>query len=247
MTREELVWGLHAVRHALAAAPERALELWLAAGSTTAAVAEIESLAGSAGVSAQRVPRRTLDRMCAGARHQGAVLRRRAAPAADETGLEALLAGEDAPLLLVLDGIYDPGNLGACLRSADAAGACAVLVPMHRGAGLTSAARKAASGAAEAVPLVQVRNLARALAALAARGIRLVGTSAEAPCTLYECDLGGPLALVLGAEDRGLRRLTREACAQLVRIPMHGRVESLNVAAAAAVCLFEAVRQRHAR
>jgi len=144
----------------------------------------------------------------------------------------------------VLDGVEDPHNLGACLRSADAAGVHGVIVPRSRTCGLTAAVRKVACGAAETVPLLEVANLARSMRELQESGVRLVGTAADAEHPLYEADLTGHLALVLGAEQSGLRRLTREHCDQLVRIPMAGNVESLNVSVAAAVCLFEARRQR---
>ena len=162
-----------------------------------------------------------------------------------EEALEAI--GDAPPLLLVLDGVTDPHNLGACLRSADAAGVAAVIVPRDRAAGLTPVVRKVAAGAAETVPLVQVVNLARTLRELKERGVWLVGTSDDAARTLYDVDLSGPTALVLGSEGEGMRRLTREACDELVSIPMAGAVESLNVSVAAGVALFEAVRQRRGR
>jgi len=164
-----------------------------------------------------------------------------------ETQLEeALEAAQGAPLLLVLDGVQDPHNLGACLRSADAAGVTAVIAPRDRSAGLTAVARKVAAGAAETVPFVPVVNLARALRDLKERGVWLVGTDDTADKTLFEADLKGPVALVMGSEGEGLRRLTRECCDQLVSIPMAGAVESLNVSVATGVVLFEAVRQRTA-
>ena len=151
---------------------------------------------------------------------------------------------EQPPLLLVLDGVTDPHNLGACLRSADAAGVAAVVAPRDRAAGLTPVVRKVAAGAAESVPFVAVVNLARTLRELKERGVWLVGTDDEAERTLYDVDMTGPTAIVMGSEGEGLRRLTREACDELVRIPMGGAVESLNVSVAAGVALFEAVRQR---
>ncbi len=171
----------------------------------------------------------------------------RCAPPAprSEAELERRLDALDhPPLLLVLDGVQDPHNLGACLRSADAAGADAVLAPRDRAAGLTPAVRKVAAGAAEHLPFVVVTNLARALRALRERGVRVVGTAGEAETSLYAAELRGPLALVVGGEARGLRRLTREHCDLLVALPMAGAVESLNVSVAAGVALFEAVRQR---
>jgi 23S rRNA (guanosine2251-2'-O)-methyltransferase len=186
-----------------------------------------------------------LNQLAAGERHQGVVAELVAQAGDPETQLEeALEAAGDAPLLLVLDGVQDPHNLGACLRSADAAGVAAVIVPRDRAAGLTPVVRKVAAGAAETVPLVAVVNLARTLRELKNRGVWLVGTDDAADRTLYEADLKGPVALVMGSEGEGMRRLTRECCDQLVSIPMAGAVESLNVSVAAGVALFEAVRQR---
>jgi 23S rRNA (guanosine2251-2'-O)-methyltransferase len=161
-----------------------------------------------------------------------------------EGTLDALLDAAETPLLLVLDGVQDPHNLGACLRTAEAAGATAVIVPRDRAAGLSPTVRKVACGAAEIVPLIQVVNLARTLRWLQQRQIWILGTDDQAEKTLYDADLKGALAVVLGAEEGGLRRLTREACDLLVRIPMHGVIESLNVSVATGVALFEAVRQR---
>jgi 23S rRNA (guanosine2251-2'-O)-methyltransferase len=165
--------------------------------------------------------------------------------AKNEDDLFALLDGlQESPFLLILDCIQDPHNLGACLRSADAAGVHAVVVPKDRSVSLTDTVRQVACGAAEHVPLVMVTNLARTLEKLKEAGLWLVGTADDAPQSLYDIDLTGPLAIVMGAEGTGLRRLTREACDFLVRIPMAGAVECLNVSVAAGVCLFEAVRQR---
>jgi 23S rRNA (guanosine2251-2'-O)-methyltransferase len=161
--------------------------------------------------------------------------------------LHDLLAQDQSDALyLVLDGVEDPRNLGACLRVADSAGVRAVIRPMHRGTGLTAAATKVASGAAESVPLLSVNNLARALTDMQQAGIWLVGTDPEAERSIYDVDMSVPLALVLGGEGKGLRRLTRDRCDTLASIPMYGSVESLNVAVSAGVCLYEAVRQRRA-
>ena len=155
-------------------------------------------------------------------------------------------ASTSPPLLLVLDGITDPHNLGACLRTADASGVLAVIAPKDKSVGLTPTVRKVASGAAETVPFVQVTNLARTLDQLKARGVWVVGTADDGEASIHEADLKGPLALVMGAEGKGMRRLTREKCDVLVRIPMLGQVESLNVSVATGVCLYEALRQRGA-
>ena len=190
-----------------------------------------------------------LEQLAGGERHQGVAAELVPRAADPETLLEEALESVTgaAPLLLVLDGVTDPHNLGACLRSADAAGVAAVIVPRDRAAGLTPVVRKVAAGAAETVPLVQVVNLARTLRDLRDRGVWLVGTADDAPRTLYDVDLRGPTTLVLGSEGEGMRRLTREACDELVSIPMAGAVESLNVSVATGVALYEAVRQRRGR
>ena len=205
-------------------------------------------LAERAGVKVATAADAELDKLAEGGRHQGVVAQITPRAGDPETQLEeALESAVGPPLLLVLDGVQDPHNLGACLRSADAAGACAVIVPRDRAAGLTPVVRKVAAGAAETVPLVSVVNLARTLRDLKDRGIWLVGTDDTASSALFEADLAGPLALVMGSEGEGMRRLTRECCDQLVSIPMAGAVESLNVSVAAGVALFEAVRQRGRR
>lgn len=244
MSEKTLVWGLHPVREALQQAPERVLELWVLGGRADDRMETVLALARAQGIACQPVRRETLDNMADGGVHQGVVARMAPAPALDEDDLELLLDRlQEPPLLLVLDGVQDPHNLGACLRSADAAGAHAVIIPRDRAATLTPAARKAAAGAAESVPLVRVVNLARCLRKLKSRGIWLAGADAEgAPA--FSADLSGPLALVLGAEGAGLRRLTGEHCDLLLSLPMRGRVESLNVSVAAGVLLYLAVAAR---
>ena len=183
--------------------------------------------------------------MVPGSNHQGVVASTLAPAARDEAFLKAQLQKQEKPpFLLILDGVQDPHNLGACLRSADAAGVQAVVAPKDRSTGLTAAACKVASGAADTVPFIQVTNLARTLRWLKEQGIWLVGTAGEAGMSLYDVDLKGPLAIVMGGEGKGMRRLTREACDLLVNMPMAGSIESLNVSVAAGVAMFEAVRQR---
>jgi 23S rRNA (guanosine2251-2'-O)-methyltransferase len=245
----DLAYGVHSVRVLLLRHPDRVSQLWLGQERDAAArLAELRELAQQAGVPVAAAGADELDRLAQGERHQGAVAAIVPRAGDPETQLEEALeaCGTTPPLLLVLDGVTDPHNLGACLRSADAAGAAAVVVPRDRAAGLTPVVRKVAAGAAETVPLVAVVNLARSLRELKERGVWLVGTSDDAPRTLYEADLRGPTALVLGSEGEGMRRLTREACDELVSIPMAGAVESLNVSVATGVALFEAVRQRRA-
>jgi 23S rRNA (guanosine2251-2'-O)-methyltransferase len=244
--KSELVLGLHPVRQRLSDAPVDALELWVLAGREDLRLCEVLKLAARAGLAIHSVSRHALDRLASGLRHQGVVLRCRASERLDEGVLPDVLAAADGPpLLVVLDGVEDPRNLGACLRTAEAAGVAAVIVPRHRGVGITPVVAKVASGAAARVPLIQAGNLARALRGLRDAGVTVIGGRGTAEQWLFDTDLTGPVAIVVGGEGRGLRRLTRELCDHEVQIPMRGSVESLNVSVAAAVCLFEAVRQRH--
>jgi 23S rRNA (guanosine2251-2'-O)-methyltransferase len=243
--RRHFVYGLHAVGALLQRAPERVLELWLAQLRDDRRARDIRELAAVAGVSVQGSSTAALDKLVGDVVHQGAVAVVRPLKPWDEQDLLASLpAAGPEPLLLILDGITDPHNLGACLRTADASGVHAVVIPKDRAAGLDAVVRKTAVGAAEFIPVASVTNLARTLDALKERGIWVVGTDGAAEQTLYAADLRRPLALVLGAEGDGMRRLTRERCDFLVRIPMAGQVESLNVSVAAGVALFEARRQR---
>ena len=240
-----VAYGLHSVRMLIERHPERVRRVLLVGGRDAGRVAELRALASKAGVAVENADAAQLDRLAEGERHQGVVAELNPRSGDPETQLEqALEAAGTAPLLLVLDGVTDPHNLGACLRSADAAGVDAVIAPRDRAAGLTPVARKVAAGAAETLPFVQVVNLARTLRELKERGIWLVGTTGDADKSLYDLDLSGPTAIVMGSEGEGMRRLTRECCDELVRIPMAGAVESLNVSVATGVVLFEAVRQR---
>lgn len=244
--KRDLVYGLHAIRAVIDRAPERVLELWMAEPRHDARARELRARAQAAGLKVQTVGGDSLKKLAGDVSHQGAVAAIRPLKAWDEQGLASALSGLENPLLLVLDGVTDPHNLGACLRTADAAGVAAVILPKDRSAAVDSVARKVAAGAAEFVPVVTVTNLARALGRLKEGGIWVVGTDGEAEQSLYGADLDRPLALVLGAEGEGLRRLTRDTCDFLVRIPMSGQVESLNVSVAAGIALFEAGRQRAA-
>lgn len=245
MSTEDLVAGLHPVRTALRHGGDSVRALWYDSRRRDPRLRELLELARQVRVIPQAVERAELDRLTGGANHQGVAARVAMPAALGEAALADLLAVQDAPpLLLVLDGVQDPHNLGACLRTADAAGVAAVIAPRDQAVGLTPTVCKVASGAAGRVPYVQVTNLARSLEQLRERGLWLVGAAGEAPASLYEVDLTGPLALVLGGEGRGLRRLTRERCDHLVSLPMRGVVESLNVSVAAGVVLYEALRQR---
>jgi 23S rRNA (guanosine2251-2'-O)-methyltransferase len=247
LSRESLqrVAGLHSVRAALHHGADQVVRVWFDARRRDRRLRQLLEELSARGIHATGVERGELDRLVPGANHQGIVAETRVPAARDESDLDLLLAGAKAPLLLVLDGVQDPHNLGACLRTADAAGVLAVVAPKDRSVGLTPVACKVASGAAESVPFVQVTNLARVLRRLREQhGVWVVGTAGEAGQDLYATDLTGPLALVMGGEEKGLRRLTREQCDSLVRLPMAGQVASLNVSVATGVALYESVRQR---
>ncbi|QIM67941.1 23S rRNA (guanosine(2251)-2'-O)-methyltransferase RlmB [Basfia succiniciproducens] len=241
----ENIYGIHAVNSFLATAPERLIEVYVLKGREDKRLQPLLKELHQLGISVQFLNRQTLDNKANGEVHQGIIARVQPAKELNENNLERILSNNKDPLLLVLDGVTDPHNLGACLRTADAAGVCAVIVPKDKSAQLTSIARKVACGAAEVVPLIRVTNLARTLRDLQQNhNIWVVGTAGEATETLYQTKLIGPLALVMGAEGDGMRRLTREHCDQLISIPMAGSVSSLNVSVATGVCLFEIVRQR---
>ena len=245
MAETHYIYGMHAVAGALQHEPDSIKTVWMEHARRDKRAQQIIALLKQHGISLQRVERDELDQLAAGGRHQGIIAEARLQPALDEAGLKALLAGlEVPPFLLILDGVQDPHNLGACLRTADAAGIHAVIAPRDKACGLTSTVRKVASGAAETVPFVQVTNLVRTIKTLQQAGIWIIGTDLAADNSVFETDLTGPLALVLGAEEKGLRRLTREACDALVKLPMQGSVQSLNVSVSAGICLYEAVRQR---
>lgn len=250
MTRQdESLVGLHAVESAVRQRPQQIRQLLLQQQRQDQRYQALLALAREQRVAVTLLEHRAFHRKLADLglteqRHQGVIALLQAIDPVSEADLFTLIAQSERPLLLILEGVTDPHNLGACLRTADAAGVLAVIIPKHRAAGLTATVAKVASGAAESVPLVSVTNLARTLRALQEAGIWLVGTTGEATDSLYDADLRGPVALIMGAEDRGIRRLTREHCDQLVQLPMQGQVSSLNVSVAAGVCLFEAVRQR---
>jgi 23S rRNA (guanosine2251-2'-O)-methyltransferase len=244
-SKRNFVYGLHAVNAALERAPERVLEMWVVQTRDDARTRDLTDRARRVGVHVQSVSGDALAKLVGDVVHQGAAVAMRPLKAWDEHDLTQALSQLNVdPLLLVLDGVTDPHNLGACLRTADAAGAHAVVIPKDRAASVDGVVRKVAAGAAEFIPVATVTNLARTLGVLKERGIWVVGTDGEAEQALYSADLKRPLALVLGAEGGGLRRLTKETCDFLVRIPMAGHVQSLNVSVAAGIALFEALRQR---
>jgi len=240
-----VVFGFHAVLARLRADPASVVEVYLDENRNDGRGKDLIAIAGRAGVRLMRVPTKRLDGFYGGGRHQGVVARVEVKSLSHS--IDEIVENVEKPLLLVLDGVTDPHNLGACLRVANAAGAHAVIAPKDRAAGISPAVSKVASGAAEVTPYVMVTNLARTLAELKERNIWIVGADERAEKTLYEADLPESIAWVLGAEGEGMRRLTRESCDLLVRIPMQGEVESLNVSVSAGVCLFESVRRRRGR
>ena len=240
---ERLVYGVQAVRTVLKRCPDRVLEVYADGELGDRRRARVPELnAWTAPV--KTMDRAGLDRLCEGGLHQGLAARIAAPEPLTEAAAKDRVLGLSAPFLLLLDGVQDPRNFGACLRTADGAGVDLVIVSRNRNVGLTPVVSKVAAGAAEVQPVAAVANLARFMSFLRDSGVFLVGTDDGAAADLHRADLQGPLGLVLGAEGEGLRRLTQERCDLLVRIPMRGAVESLNVAVAAGVCLFEAVRQR---
>ncbi len=237
------IFGFHAVLARLRADPSSVREIFLDENRKDARAKDLAAAAESSGVQLLRVSTKRLDGFYGGGRHQGvvAIAEERGARESLEDRLDSL---KEPPLLLVLDGVTDPHNLGACLRVADAAGAHAVIAPKDRAAGISAVVSKVSSGAAESMPYYMVTNLARTLDDLKERNIWIVGADERAQKTLYEAELPDSIAWVLGAEGEGMRRLTRERCDLLVKIPMRGSVGSLNVSVAGGVCLFESLRRR---
>jgi len=243
MSSPKVLYGFHAVGVRLKTAPKSIIEIYFEPTRRDARMRQFLERATEAGARLIEADGLRLAKLCGSHGHQGVAAR--VEPLAQITSLDDLLDTlTEPPLLLVLDGITDPHNLGACLRVADGAGAHAVIAPKDHAAGINATVAKVASGAAETMPYFMVTNLARTLNELKERSIWITGTSDDAPQTLYQVDLKGPTALVLGAEGGGMRQLTRKTCDQLVSIPMKGAVESLNVSVASGVCLYEALRQR---
>ncbi len=246
MSSNEKIFGIHSVESFLKSTPENVVQLFLQKGRRDKKVNEIEGVARAAGVSIQVADKRKLDGWVKG-NHQGIIAEVKFKDVKlNESELHDLVEENKNILLLVLDGVTDPHNLGACLRTADAAGVDAVIIPKDRSASLTGTARKVACGAAENVPLVPVTNLARFLSKLKEQNVWIVGTAGEATTNHFDSNYSGSLALVMGAEGSGMRRLTRENCDELIKIPMAGSVSSLNVSVATGVCLYEILRQQKA-
>ncbi|UAA38499.1 23S rRNA (guanosine(2251)-2'-O)-methyltransferase RlmB [Paraneptunicella aestuarii] len=244
MAQHEWLFGIHAMESLLAKEPERIIEMFALKGREDQRLNNVINEARRLGISVQFCQRKALDDKVDGAQHQGVVARAKPGRVFDEKDLQNLLENQSNGFFLVLDGVTDPHNLGACLRTADAAGVHAVIVPKDKSANLSPVARKVACGAAEVIPLIQVTNLARTLRAMQEAGVWVIGTAGEAEQLIYDCKLDGALAVVMGAEGKGMRRLTRETCDELVKLPMAGSVSSLNVSVATGVCLYEVVRQR---
>ena len=243
MSSPKVLFGFHAVGVRLKTAPQSIIEIYYESTRRDARMRQFLERANEAGARLIEADKLRLAKLCGSHGHQGVAAR--VEPVAQIHSLDDLLdAVEGPPLLLVLDGITDPHNLGACLRVADGAGAHAVIAPKDHAAGINATVAKVASGAAETMPYFMVTNLARTLGELKERSIWITGTSDDAPKTLYQVDWKGPTAIVLGAEGAGMRQLTRKNCDELVSIPMQGAVESLNVSVASGVCLYEALRQR---
>jgi 23S rRNA (guanosine2251-2'-O)-methyltransferase len=243
MSETRLIHGFHAIIAKLRHAARDVREINVAEGRQDGRMRDLLKLADAAGVRVIMVDNARLDALAGNATHQGVVAR--VAAQAQHVALDDVLEGlQETALLLVLDSITDPHNLGACLRVADAAGAHAVIAPKDKACGLNATAIKVASGAADSVPYVVVTNLARSLREMQEKEIWVIGAAGEAKRYIYAIDQKGPVAWVLGAEGGGLRRLTRETCDELARIPMYGSVDSLNVSVSAGICLFETRRQR---
>lgn len=247
MSSPKVLFGFHAVGVRLKTAPQSIIEIYYEATRRDARMRQFLDRAKEAGARLIEADSIRIAKLAGSHGHQGVAAR--VEPVAQITSLDELLenleaAGVEQPLLLVLDGVTDPHNLGACLRVADGAGAHAVIAPKDHAVGINATVAKVASGAAETMPYFMVTNLARTLNELKERNIWCIGTSDDAPKTVYQVDLKGPVALVLGAEGDGMRQLTRKTCDELVSIPMKGAVESLNVSVASGVCLYEALRQR---
>ncbi len=244
--KARIIAGIHSVRAALKHGAGQVRRIWFDSKRNDRRLGQLLSRARKLSIELIPTDKTELDRLARGSQHQGIAAQVQMAAARNEDALDELLATlDEPPFLLVLDGVQDPHNLGACLRSADAAGVHAVIAPRDRAVGLTPVACKVASGAAESVPFIQVTNLVRTLRQLReAHRLWVVGLAGEAEQSLYQVDLTGPLVMVMGSEEKGIRRLVREQCDVLASLPMEGAVESLNVSVAAGIALFEALRQR---
>lgn len=245
MSKTQIIFGFHAIEAVLDKSPERVIEVFVLKGRNDERLNHVITALRRSGISVQFMNKKALDDKAKGEQHQGIMARVKPAPQLSESDLADIVASKGRDVfILVLDGVTDPHNLGACLRSADAAGVDAVIVTKDKSAGLSPTTIKVACGAAETVPLIQVTNLARTLRQLQDDGVWITGTAGETDKLLFDMDFTGPTAIVMGAEGVGMRRLTREHCDNLVKIPMQGSVTSLNVSVATGIALFEVLRQR---
>ncbi len=240
--QHELIYGIHAVEAAIRHQPENVLQVFVQQGRNDNRIKTIQNIAKNSGVSIQSISNDKLKEKCPKTRHQGVVAEIRFNKSSD-VSLEDVL-NKESVLLLILDEVQDPHNIGACLRTADAVGVDAVIVSKNRSPALTPVIRNVASGAAETVPYIMVSNLARVLEKIKQENVWLVGTTGDSEYTIYQTSFNKRVALVMGSEGKGIRRLTRESCDELVSIPMQGSVESLNISVATAVCLYEIRRQQ---
>lgn len=248
MAAQLYIYGIHSVLHPLQNEPGTIVEIWIKESRRDARLQQIFGLANQHRILVHTCQADELDSLSQGGNHQGVVALQRSIQEYSETELEHSKLQRDSALLLALDGVQDPYNLGACMRTAEAAGVAGIIIPKNRATGLTPTVIKVASGAAGHLPIYRVTNLVRTLQALKDQGYWVMGADACAEQLLYAVEMTAPfLCLVLGGEGKGLRRLTRENCDHLVKIPMVGKVESLNVSVATAICIYEALRQRHAR
>lgn len=241
---QSYIYGLHSVTSALAKQPHRIKKILLLAGREDKPLQAIIQMAQTHQIAYERVSRKVLDHLTQVALHQGVLAYVQSQPVYRENDLAGLLQQARQPFILLLDGVQDPHNLGACLRSADAAGVDVVIAPRDRSVGLTPTVVKVSSGAALSVPFIQVTNLVRTMKVLKQQGIWLYGAQCDAQQSLFAMDLAGPVGIVLGAEAQGLRQLTKQTCDAVFHLPMAGTVASLNVSVAAGICLYEVVRRR---
>lgn len=244
MHEENIIFGINPIAHLLENSPARIVEIFISETKNEQRSKDLLALAKKNGISVQKIDHKKLDKMLDGQNHQGVMAKITPTKVLSEADLPDLIRQHKNPLFLILDGVQDPHNLGACMRTADAAAVTAIITPKDNSVGITPVVRKVASGAADSIPLVRVSNLARTLREMQELGVWITGTDSDGEQTIYDLDLTGAVAIVLGAEGEGMRQLTRKHCDYLVRLPMLGQVESLNVSVACGVCLFEVVRQR---
>ncbi|HSX21097.1 MAG TPA: 23S rRNA (guanosine(2251)-2'-O)-methyltransferase RlmB [Gammaproteobacteria bacterium] len=244
MANDNIIFGINPIQHLLTHSADKILEISVSASKTDNRVQAIIDQAKQHDIAVQRIDVKKLDQMFNDQNHQGIIAKIKPTAILTESALKELVNSTSRPLFLILDGVQDPHNFGACLRTADAAGVTAVIIPRDNAVGITPVVRKVASGAADTIPIVQVSNLARAMRDLQELGVWIVGTAADCEQSIYEQDFTGASAIVLGAEGTGMRQLTAKHCDFLANLPMLGQIESLNVSVAAGICLYEAVRQR---